>query len=32
MPKLSSLGHVGLYVRDLPRMRDFYTRMCSGSK
>ena len=27
MPKLSSLGHVGLYVRDLPRMRDFYTRV-----
>ncbi len=27
MPKLSSLGHVGLYVRDLGRMRDFYTRV-----
>ena len=27
MPKLSSLGHVGLYVRDLARMRDFYTRV-----
>ena len=27
MPKLSSLGHVGLYVRDLPRMRDFYARV-----
>ena len=27
MPNLSSLGHVGLYVRDLGRMRDFYTRV-----
>jgi catechol-2,3-dioxygenase len=24
MPKVSSLGHVGLYVHDLPMMRDWY--------
>lgn len=24
MPKVSRLGHVGLYVRDLPGMRDWY--------
>ena len=29
MPKLSSLGHVGLYVRDLPRTS---TPACLGSK
>ena len=27
MPKVTSLGHVGLHTRDLPRMRDFYTRI-----
>ena len=27
MPKVSSLGHVGLYVNDYPRMLDFYTRV-----
>jgi catechol 2,3-dioxygenase-like lactoylglutathione lyase family enzyme len=27
MPKVSSLGHVGLFVSDLPKMRDFYTRV-----
>jgi len=25
MPRVTSLGHVGLHTRDLPRMRDFYT-------
>jgi catechol 2,3-dioxygenase len=25
-PPAASLTHMGLYVRDLPRMRDFYTR------
>lgn len=27
MPKVSSLGHVGLFVSDLAKMRDFYTRV-----
>jgi len=27
MPRVSSLGHVGLFVNDLQRMRDFYTRV-----
>jgi catechol-2,3-dioxygenase len=27
MPKVSSLGHVGLHVTDYPKMRDFYTRV-----
>ncbi len=27
MPRVSSLGHVGLFCNDLPVMRDFYTRV-----
>ncbi len=27
MAKVTGLGHVGLYVRDLPRMVDFYTNV-----
>ena len=27
MPQLDGLGHVGIYARDLMRMRDFYTRV-----
>lgn len=27
MPKVSSLGHVGLHTSNLERMRDFYTRV-----
>jgi catechol 2,3-dioxygenase-like lactoylglutathione lyase family enzyme len=27
MPHITGLGHVGLYCDDLPRMRDFYTRV-----
>ena len=27
MPKVSGLGHVGIYVNDLMNMRDFYTRV-----
>ena len=27
MPRVSALGHVGLFVNDLQRMRDFYTRV-----
>ena len=27
MAKVTSLGHVGLFVNDLPVMRDFYTRV-----
>ena len=27
MPRVSSLGHVGLHVNDFPKMRDFYTRV-----
>ena len=27
MPKVSSLGHVGLRTWDFPKMRDFYTRV-----
>src|SRR5919206_2547656 len=27
MPRVTQLGHVGVYVEDLPKMRDFYTRV-----
>lgn len=27
MPRVTKLGHVGVYVHDLDRMRDFYTRV-----
>src|SRR5829696_1101507 len=27
MPRVTQLGHVGVYVHDLPMMRDFYTRV-----
>jgi catechol-2,3-dioxygenase len=27
MPKVSSLGHIGIYVNDYTRMRDFYMRV-----
>lgn len=27
MPRVKSVGHVGLYVNDLERSRDFYTRV-----
>jgi len=27
MPRVTRLGHTGIYVNDLPRMRDFYTRI-----
>ena len=27
MPKVSSLGHIGLHVKDFPTMYDFYTRI-----
>ncbi len=27
MPRVSSLGHIGLFCNDLPAMRDFYTRV-----
>ena len=27
MPKVSSLGHIGLHVNDFPKMFDFYTRV-----
>ena len=27
MPKVSSLGHIGLHVTDFPKMLDFYTRV-----
>ena len=27
MPKVSSLGHIGLHVKDFPVMYDFYTRI-----
>ena len=27
MPKIDSLGHVGIYAEDLMKMRDFYTRV-----
>jgi catechol-2,3-dioxygenase len=27
MPRVTQLGHVGIYVQDLPKMRDFYTRV-----
>ena len=27
MPKVTSLGHIGLYCYDYPRMLDFYTRV-----
>jgi catechol 2,3-dioxygenase-like lactoylglutathione lyase family enzyme len=27
MPKVSGLGHVGIYVNDLMKQRDFYTRV-----
>ncbi len=27
MPKVSSLGHVGIYVNDLMKQRDFYSRV-----
>lgn len=27
MPKPTGLGHVGIHVNDLPRMKDFYTRV-----
>ncbi len=27
MPKVSSLGHIGLHVNDFPKMLDFYTRV-----
>ena len=27
MPKIDSLGHVGIYVEDLMMMRDFYSRV-----
>src|SRR4051812_47067138 len=27
MPKVSRLGHTGVYVHDLDKMRDFYTRV-----
>ena len=27
MPKIDSLGHVGIYVDDLMKMRDFYSRV-----
>jgi len=27
MPKVSSLGHIGLHVNDFPKMYDFYTRV-----
>lgn len=27
MPRVSRLGHTGIYVHDLDRMRDFYTRV-----
>ncbi len=31
MPRVSSLGHVGLFCNDLPAMRDFYTRVLGMS-
>ena len=27
MPKVSSLGHIGLHVKNFPKMFDFYTRV-----
>jgi catechol 2,3-dioxygenase-like lactoylglutathione lyase family enzyme len=27
MPSITGLGHVGLYCHDLPKMRDFYSRV-----
>jgi catechol 2,3-dioxygenase-like lactoylglutathione lyase family enzyme len=27
MGKVTSLGHVGIFVNDYPMMRDFYTRV-----
>ena len=27
MPKIDSLGHVGIYAEDLMKMRDFYSRV-----
>lgn len=27
MPSLERLGHVGIHVNDLPKMKDFYTRV-----
>ena len=27
MPRIDSLGHVGIYAEDLMKMRDFYTRV-----
>src|SRR5581483_1434356 len=27
MPRVTQLGHVGIYVQDLAKMRDFYTRV-----
>ena len=27
MPEISGLGHVGLFCNDLPKMRDFYSRV-----
>ena len=27
MPKIAELGHTGLWVNDLARMKDFYTRV-----
>ena len=27
MPRVTRLGHTGIYVEDLARMRDFYTRV-----
>lgn len=27
MPRIAELGHTGLWVNDLPRMKDFYTRV-----
>ncbi|MCH7737121.1 MAG: VOC family protein [Chloroflexi bacterium] len=27
MPRIESLGHVGIYAEDLMKMRDFYTRV-----
>ncbi len=27
MPQITGLGHVGIYAEDLPKQRDFYSRV-----